>query len=98
MDSGVELFLSVVSEIEIGIKSALGKLDMSKHQLAAVCANGAISSYPLRRQHADQLFDLPMHHKDPFDRMIIATALSDGLPVISENRQFRSYKGLQVIW
>ena len=98
MDTGVELLLSVVSEIEIAIKSGLGKLDMSKDQLAAVCANGVIVSYPLRHQHADKLFALPMHHKDPFDRMIIATALSDDLPVISEDGQFREYKGLTVIW
>jgi PIN domain nuclease of toxin-antitoxin system len=39
-----------------------------------------------------------MHHRDPFDRMIIATALVEGVPSISGDRQFARYKGLQVIW
>jgi PIN domain nuclease of toxin-antitoxin system len=60
--------------------------------------NAAITFYPLRKHHADRLFELPPHHKDPFDRMIIATALSDDLMVISRDAQFRKYKGLKVIW
>jgi len=97
-DPESELLLSVVSEVEIAIKGALGKLDLPRDQLAAVCSNAGIGTYPLRQRHADKLFGLPMHHKDPFDRMIIATALSDGLPVISRDSQFRRYAGLQVIW
>ena len=97
-DPDVERLLSVASEIEVAIKSRLGKLALEKDEFSAVCANGLIDSYPLRQQHAARLFELPLHHKDPFDRMIIATALSDGLPVISRDRQFRRYKGLQIIW
>jgi PIN domain nuclease of toxin-antitoxin system len=41
---------------------------------------------------------LPWHHKDAFDRLIIATALSDDLPLISIDGEFRKYKGLKVIW
>ncbi|MGA8028482.1 MAG: PIN domain-containing protein [Bryobacteraceae bacterium] len=54
--------------------------------------------YPLRQHHANRLFELPLHHKDPFDRLIISTALSDDLPVISRDEQFRKYKGLRVVW
>lgn len=97
-DSDVELLLSVASEIELAIKSRIGKLALTKDELAQICINAAIVSYPLRQQHADKLFDLPLHHKDPFDRLIIATAVSDDLSVISSDRQFRKYKGLQVIW
>ena len=66
--------------------------------MALICANAFVGSYPLRQQHVHRLFDLPMHHKDPFDRLIISTALSDDLPVISRDKQFRKYKGLKVIW
>lgn len=97
-DSDVELLLSVASEIELAIKGRIGKLALTKDELAQICINAAIVSYPLRQQHADKLFDLPLHHKDPFDRLIIATAVSDDLSVISSDRQFRKYKGLQVIW
>lgn len=94
----MDLLLSVVSEIEVAIKSGLGKLALTKDEMATICTNASIASYPLRQRHVDRLFDLPLHHKDPFDRLIIATAVSDDLSVISSDRQFRKYKGLQVIW
>lgn len=97
-DPEAELLLSVASEIEIAIKSRLGKLNLTKAELEVICINAGIVSYPLRRHHADRLFELPLHHKDPFDRMIISTALSDGLAVISRDRQFRKYKRLRQIW
>ena len=97
-DQDVELLVSVASEFEIAIKSRLGKLDLIESELAAICANASIIFYPLRHDHAERLFDLPLHHNDPFDRLIIATALSDDLPVISCDKQFRKYEGLRVIW
>ena len=97
-DPEVELLLSVASEAEIAIKSRTGKLALKKDELAAICSSASIASYPLRQRHTDQLFGLPLRHKDPFDRLIISTALSDDLPVISRDQQFRKYKGLRVIW
>lgn len=93
-----ELLLSVVSEAEVAIKTRIGKLQLTKAELAIVCASASIVSCPLRRPHTDRLFELPLHHNDPFDRLIISTALCDGLPVISCDKQFRKYKGLHVIW
>ena len=97
-DLDSELLLSVVSEAEVAVKGRLGKLALTKDELAAICANAAITSYSLRQPHVDKLYELPWHHKDPFDRLIISTALSDDLPVISRDRHFRKYKGLRVIW
>ena len=97
-DPSVELLLSVASEIEVAIKSRIGKLQLTRTELAAIYNNASISSYPLRQHHTDRLFELPLHHKDPFDRLIISTALCDDLPVISCDRQFRKYKGLRVTW
>ncbi len=97
-DPDAELLLSVASEAEVAIKSRMGRLALTKEELAAICANASIVSYPLRRHHTDRLFDLPLHHKDPFDRLIISTALADDIPVISCDAQFRKYKGLRVIW
>jgi PIN domain nuclease of toxin-antitoxin system len=97
-DPNADLLLSVVSQVEVAIKSSLGKLDLQREELALICANASISFYPLRTHHADRLFELPPHHKDPFDRLIIATALSDDLTLISRDPQFRKYKGLKVVW
>ena len=97
-DPNAELLLSVASEIEVAIKSRNGKLELNKDELASICSNASITSYPIRHHHADGLFELPLHHKDPFDRLIISTALSDDLTVISCDKQFRQYRGLRVIW
>ena len=94
----IELLVSVASEVEVAIKSRLRKLLLTKQEWDAVCNNASITFYPLRQQHTDLMFDLPLHHKDPFDRLIISTAISDDLPVISCDKEFRKYKGLQVIW
>ncbi len=97
-DPDLELLLSVASQVEVAIKTRTGKLELTKDELAAICTNASITSYPLHQRHADQLFELPLLHKDSFDRLIISTALCDDLPVISCDKQFRKYKGLRVIW
>jgi PIN domain nuclease of toxin-antitoxin system len=53
---------------------------------------------PFTPQHAYRLFSLPLHHRDPFDRMLIATALAEEIPLIGSDRLFKMYKGLKVIW
>jgi PIN domain nuclease of toxin-antitoxin system len=97
-DPDIELLFSVVSRAEVAMKNAIGKLQLGKDELAAICENASIDSYSLRQPHIDKLFELPLHHKDPFDRLIISTALSDGIPLISRDNHFRKYKGLKVIW
>lgn len=44
-----------------------------------------------------KLFELPLLHREPFDRMLIATALAEDVPLVSIDRQFPKYKGLRVI-
>ena len=93
-----ELELSAVSLAEIAIKAALGKL-----KLSAATARQAVQDLDLRilphtAEHAFQLFDLPRHHGDPFDRQIIAQALSEKIAVITSDEKFSLYKGIKVIW
>ncbi len=92
------LELSAVSLAEIAIKAALGKLAIS-----AAVARQAIEDLDLRvlpytAEHALSLFHLPLHHGDPFDRQIIAQALSEGIPVATPDRKFALYEGLKIIW
>ena len=53
---------------------------------------------PYTANHALELFDLPQHHGDPFDRQIIAQALSEKIPVVTSDEKFSLYKGLKVVW
>jgi PIN domain nuclease of toxin-antitoxin system len=89
--------LSVASIIEIGVKSALGKLEITEGQTRQAVRDLCLTVIPLRSEHAFRFFSM-RQRSDPFDRMIVATALTEGIPLIGGDREFKMYRGLQVIW
>lgn len=90
--------MSAVSLSEIAIKQRKGKLVLHKEDVITGIADLKIRVLPYTAGHAYQLFDLPLHHTDPFDRQIIAQALAEGIPIITSDEKFRLYKGIEVIW
>jgi len=95
---GTERELSALSLSEIAIKGAKGKLKFSKDDVALWLADLRIHVLPYTSEHAFQLFGLPLHHTDPFDRQIIAQALAEDLPVVTSDDAFKLYPGVKVIW
>jgi PIN domain nuclease of toxin-antitoxin system len=92
------LELSAVSLSEIAIKTARGKL-----RLSAAATRQALEDLDVRilaytADHAFHLFELPLHHADPFDRQIIAQALCEDIPVVTCDEKFSLYKELKIIW
>ena len=92
------LELSTISLSEIAIKRALGKLRLSADVARQAVADLNLRILPYTADHAFQLFDLPLHHADPFDRQIIAQALSEKIPVLTSDEKFSLYKGLRLIF
>lgn len=92
------LELSSVSLVEIAVKASLGKLAISIDAVRQAIDDLGIRVLPYTAEHAFELFSLPPHHSDPFDRQIISQALAEEVPVISPDEKFRLYKGLTVIW
>src|SRR5271169_3478155 len=90
--------LSAISLAEIAAKDAAGRLAFAKADVLQGIADLQLRLLPMTADHAFHLLDLPVHHRDPFDRLIIAQAVSENLPVITCDRQFRLYKGLTVFW
>lgn len=89
-----KLWLSVASIWEIGIKYKLGKLPLPKPPGEFVPDHMAISGVTglhIEAIHALGAADLPEHHKDPFDRMIIAQAQSERLSLVSADSAFHPY-------
>ncbi|MDQ2949692.1 MAG: type II toxin-antitoxin system VapC family toxin [Acidobacteriota bacterium] len=82
---------------EVAIKTRIGKLAITGEQTRIGIADMRLTVLPYTTAHAMQMFDLPLHHGDPFDRMLIATALAEDLPILSGDALFREYKGLHVI-
>jgi PIN domain nuclease of toxin-antitoxin system len=92
------LEISSVSLAEIAIKANVGKLKLSATTVRQAIRELDIRVLPYSAEHAYHLFDLPRHHGDPFDRQIIAQALSEDIPIVTSDEKFGLYKGIKVIW
>lgn len=95
-----ERLVSTVSLWEIALKMSLGKLSMGAafdqlipHQLL----ENDMTLLPIEIPHLHQLVQLPFHHRDPFDRLLIAQGVSENLPFISRDPLFDAYM-VQRIW
>mgnify|MGYP003382036482 FL=1 len=93
-DPSNRLFLSVASVWEIQVKTQIGKLKFAvsvKDLIAVQRATNDIQSLPLLERHIWALASLPMHHKDPFDRLIMAQALIEGYQIVTVDPLFEQY-------
>jgi len=90
-----QLFLSAASSWEIAIKYALGKLPLPLPPMEYVLSRMATSgTSPLPIQHSHMLYagSLPLHHADPFDRLLIAQAQLEGLKILTADSQIAAYE------
>ena len=90
------VFVSAASAWEIAIKSSLGRVRLPASFAEGVNESGFIE-LPVEFSHAAAIELLPMHHTDPFDRMLIAQSTVEGLVIVSHDRAFAPY-GRPVIW
>ncbi len=99
-DTANTLWLSVVSLWEIQIKIQLGKLTL-RGSLADILREQAqingLQILSLQPSHVLGLSDLPSHHHDPFDRMLIVQARHEGWQIVSKDSEFKEYP-VKVIW
>ena len=95
-----ECFLSLASAWELSIKTALGKLKLTmpvqRYITEHVAANG-FRLLDIKLNHIGRVETLPAHHNDPFDRLLIAQGLAEGLPIVTADAVFARY-GVKRIW
>lgn len=100
LDDDNALYFSIAALWEIAIKASLGKLTMAVgwHQLIEreMAANG-IRWLAITPEHCVEVERLPFHHRDPFDRMIIAQALREGMAILGGDSRMDAY-GVTRIW
>lgn len=93
-DTRHEPLLSVASLWEMAIKISIGKLERD-HTIAELVTQKLVPSgialLPILPAHLDIVATLPFHHRDPFDRLMVAQCLSEGLPIVSRDGIFDSY-------
>ncbi len=93
-DEANEVWFSVASVWEMGIKVALGKLPLPEpidSYVATRMAQLGARSLDIKASHALQVTKLPLHHSDPFDRLLIAQAQVEGMTLVSADPAFRQY-------
>lgn len=90
--------ISVVSVCEIAIKQTKGKLVFPRDAVITGIADLKLRVLPFTADHSYSLFNLPLHHIDPFDRQLIAQALIEEIPIVTCDEKFRLYKDIRVIW
>jgi PIN domain nuclease of toxin-antitoxin system len=90
--------VSPVSLSEIAVKANKGLTPLTREHLEKMIFDLDLTVLPLTAEHSLRLFGLPPHHRDPFDRMLIATVLAEDISIVANDREFRKYKGLRVIW
>jgi PIN domain nuclease of toxin-antitoxin system len=94
------LYFSAASFWEICIKMSLGKLSLKRGWFEAIQEEiriNAIQWLPVEMQHCVELTKLPFHHRDPFDRMLIAQALAEDLQLLSRDDRLSAYE-INRIW
>ncbi len=99
-DEGNEILFSVVSAWEIVVKVGVGKLALDEAPERIIpeqIGRNDMEILPIKLDHALRVHELPNHHKDPFDRLLVAQALDEGIPIISVDPEVARYP-VEVVW
>ena len=100
LDPKINLFFSVVSLWEICIKKSLGKISLKTGWFQTVqeeVKTNAIQWLPIEIQHCAEVAELPFHHRDPFDRMLIAQSMVEDMQLLSRDSRLSAY-AIKRIW
>jgi len=82
-------FFSIASLWEIGIKKSIGKLDINRQITELIPIE--VNIIAIKPTHIEKIMELPFHHRDPFNRMIIAQSMLDDLVVMTDDQNFKYY-------
>ncbi len=93
---GRDPIVSAVTVWEAAIKRGLGKLE-APGDLLAQLKRAEVELLPIAARHADLVASLPLHHRDPFDRLLVAQATVEGLALVSDDESLRRYD-VEVVW
>ena len=90
------VFVSVASAWEAAIKASLGRLELPDTMEAGVLAS-SFEKLLITFSHAERAAALPLHHRDPFDRMLVAQAQAEGLTRVTHDRLLKPYD-VEILW
>jgi len=95
-DDTNRVMLSAAVVWEVAIKSSLGKLSVPEEYVSLLLTGGA-QALPVNIEHAAAVEHLPWHHRDPFDRVLVAQAAVERAALVSNDEALRPY-GVELVW
>lgn len=90
LDAADQVFYSAASAWEIAIKQSLGKIKLAA-RISSFAEQSRLLELPVTTDYAEVAAELPSHHRDPFDRMLVAQAMLDGLVLVTADRRLSDY-------
>lgn len=97
IENAAEIYVSAATFWEMAIKVGLGKLDADLDEIREYCLESGFVELPITSEHAIAVKDLEPHHKDPFDRLIVATAISEPMRLMTADAQIVQYTSLAIL-
>lgn len=97
IENAAEIYISAATFWEMAIKVGLGKLTVDLNEIRESCLDSGFVELPITSEHAIAVKDLEHHHKDPFDRLIIATAMSEPMKLLTADPQVAQYTSLAIL-
>ncbi|MBI2844782.1 MAG: type II toxin-antitoxin system VapC family toxin [Armatimonadetes bacterium] len=99
-DNDNQIYVSAASGWEIAIKAQIGRLTVPEQPERFILEQMAINAFislPVRMEHALRVYSLPMHHRDPFDRILIAQSQVERLPILTADSALSEYS-VDIVW
>ena len=90
-DPAHDILVSIASLWEIVVKVRVGKLEADIRDIVAAINAQGFETLEIRPEHLEELVRLPRHHRDPFDHLLIAQAIAEGLTLLSEDQHVSAY-------
>lgn len=97
IENAAEIYVSAATFWEMAIKVGLGKLRVDLDEVRGYCLESGFVELPITSEHAIAVKDLEPHHKDPFDRLIVAAAISEPMRLMTADPQVSQYTSLAIL-
>jgi len=99
LDRNAKKYVSVASAWEVALKIGTRKLDIhgGLPDFFKMIDNNGFFTLPIEREYLLRLSALPEHHKDPFDRLLLATAIAEGMTLVTADENIHKY-GVRYVW
>ena len=100
IDTAEDIYISMATLWEIAIKQTTGKLDLDLtiFELDEKCKENKITILPIELRYLEKIKKLPLIHKDPFDRIIIASAVEEDLIILTCDNKIMNYPDVKTLW